>query len=227
MKKIIILLILFVTFTNVLIAQNNWSTATEYFRYEPAYKEVTKIINKWHDGKFVTNNAAFNKFLAKNTYSFVKDNNLYMLSYDKCKSCVDNYQGHDNGIEIRNLYLYRLDNNNKWNKISDIIRTDSIYYEYVKYNGKKKSLHKKNVYYPLRDGFGINKFKGYIQQYKDNNNNYIRIRLTTYHSWSLSGVDNNSAIGTEIIILKQNKNMFVVDYKYVEYRNTLLRQWNN
>lgn len=228
MKKIITLLIL-LGLVNTSFSQNNgWSNATEYFRYEPVYEEVTSIINKWHDGNFVTNNVAFNKYLARNTYSFIKDNELYILSYEPCKSCVDNYQGYDNGIETRNVYLYKLDKQNNWNKISNTIRIDSIYYEYVKTNGKKKSLHKKNIHFPLTDGFGLNQYSGYIKHYVEDEINHIRIRLTTYHSWFLSGTDNNSAVGTEIIILKENKNkVYVVDHMYVEYKNTLLRQWNN
>jgi hypothetical protein len=178
----------------------SWDCAIDYFRYRPAYEQISEKLKKYYNNKIDYGNSKLNKFLQEKTYSFVENGSLFMISYEP-KQNLKKINNHL--TEKRYVYLYRLDKNLLWYKAcSEPIRIDSITYQ--------NNLTIKNVYYPLRDGYGSKECIGYVKHY----NNNVEINLTYYFNVSKRGISNKHILGIETIILsKINENEYKITKK--------------
>lgn len=222
MKKTLLFVLILTLITISVNSQigKYWNTVTDYYNDPPVYMRFDEIIDKYCDGEFHANNNILMKYMKK-YYSFVMDGKLYVLSYEPLESYDWKFiarQWQQGDAFIRNIYIYRRDGKHKWSKVSDVIKTDSLYKEYVKFNGNKTQKNHRKLYYPLTNGYGLDYMKGYITQYIDRGEKYIRIRLTTYNTWFLGSISNDHLIGTMIINLKlTNYGHYNIVNKYIEY----------
>jgi hypothetical protein len=163
MKKIFLILL---TLTNLYCVFAQYGGVFNGFFDKPQNLKLDEMVGIWYNHVYDLSKPDLKDYLSKSTYSFVKNNKLYIISYFNSSQPTNSFEL--NEMKLRTIYLYRLDSN-KWN----IASITPIRIDYYKRNNA--DIFSYDYYYPRRDGFYDETKRGFV---KFLNNGLILLRMT-------------------------------------------------